>query len=245
MSQKGKLKALNDLHVFESDQSPLSEGFLTEKILTLPHEIGYLVNCSNAEILVVKGGRSRLCEKYLPTFTAVDGIVDQLVNEHADLFLDFNIRAIGALLRMGNIKDSLNDCSTMLFKTKSGRMLMRRGFPVAVDENRMLYSGGIITDVTELYNASGFSYLFQGPNEKLFYQAVNELNEFEDLLSKRELMVLKHVGSGLTAKEIAAKLYVRKHTIDKHRKNILRKLEVSNSIQAYNRALELGILRNL
>lgn len=50
-------------------------------------------------------------------------------------------------------------------------------------------------------------------------------------LTARERQVLALVGLGLTTKEIADRLCVSHHTIESHRKNMLRKWDVKNSAQ--------------
>ncbi len=61
-------------------------------------------------------------------------------------------------------------------------------------------------------------------------------------LSKREIEILKLVRKGYLSKEIADKLYISLNTVNNHRKNILRKLQVSNSMEAVNNAFRKGYL---
>lgn len=51
-------------------------------------------------------------------------------------------------------------------------------------------------------------------------------------LSRRELEVLQHIQLGLTNRQIAQKLYVSTNTVNKHVQRVLRKLAVSNRVQA-------------
>ncbi|MCS3529286.1 response regulator transcription factor [Chryseobacterium sp. JUb7] len=57
---------------------------------------------------------------------------------------------------------------------------------------------------------------------------------FKNILSVRELEVLKYVGEGFTSKEIADFLSISINTVSRHRQNILEKLKVKNSVQAFN-----------
>jgi DNA-binding CsgD family transcriptional regulator len=57
---------------------------------------------------------------------------------------------------------------------------------------------------------------------------------YKNILSQRELEVLKYVGEGFTSKEIANSLSISINTVNRHRQNILEKLKVKNSIQAFN-----------
>ncbi len=49
------------------------------------------------------------------------------------------------------------------------------------------------------------------------------------LLSEREIEVVKLIASGLTNQEMAEQLYLSGHTVNTHRKNIMKKLEVRNT----------------
>lgn len=62
-------------------------------------------------------------------------------------------------------------------------------------------------------------------------------------LSIRELEILRLVVKGLSAKEIADKLFLSVHTIYTHRKNILRKLACKNAAELVSYALDKGLLR--
>ena len=48
-------------------------------------------------------------------------------------------------------------------------------------------------------------------------------------LSDRETEILKHIAEGFTNKEIADLLFLSTHTVNTHRKNIMNKLDISNT----------------
>jgi len=56
---------------------------------------------------------------------------------------------------------------------------------------------------------------------------------YKNILSARELEVLRYVGEGFTSKEIADVLSISINTVSRHRQNILEKLNVKNSVQAF------------
>ena len=60
-------------------------------------------------------------------------------------------------------------------------------------------------------------------------------------LSQRELEIVQLFAGGLTAKEIAHKLYLSHHTINTHRKNILKKLKVNSTTELILYAIRFGI----
>lgn len=62
---------------------------------------------------------------------------------------------------------------------------------------------------------------------------VKDKLDYKNILSPRELEVLKCVGEGYASKEIAGLLSISVNTVNRHRQNILEKLKVKNSIQAF------------
>jgi len=64
----------------------------------------------------------------------------------------------------------------------------------------------------------------------------------ENLLSNKETEVLGLISKGLTTNEIATKLFVSSRTIETHRANILKKLEVKNTAELIKRAAEMNLI---
>ncbi|MGG5207346.1 response regulator transcription factor [Chryseobacterium sp. MIQD13] len=62
---------------------------------------------------------------------------------------------------------------------------------------------------------------------------VKDKLNYQNILSKRELEILKYVGEGYASKEIAGFLSISINTVSRHRQNILEKLKVKNSVQAF------------
>jgi DNA-binding NarL/FixJ family response regulator len=60
-------------------------------------------------------------------------------------------------------------------------------------------------------------------------------------LSRRELEVLALVAEGLSNQEIAERLVLSKHTVNRHVSNILRKLGVSSRVAAASLAVRHGL----
>ena len=63
-----------------------------------------------------------------------------------------------------------------------------------------------------------------------------------EVLSLRELEVLRLIAQGLTNKEIGAKLYISENTVKGHVKEILTKMNARNRIEAVLVAKERGLL---
>ena len=61
-------------------------------------------------------------------------------------------------------------------------------------------------------------------------------------LTKREIEVLAQVTEGKSSREVAEALLVSKRTVDFHLANVFGKLGVNNRLQAFRRAVRLGLL---
>ncbi|TLX73062.1 response regulator transcription factor [Labilibacter sediminis] len=92
--------------------------------------------------------------------------------------------------------------------------------------------------IMQVYNGKKH---FNSDVSHLMIEAVNAEANTKDI-SKREKEVLQLVAKGLTTKEIAEKLFVSKRTIETHRSNILKKLDVQNTAELITKATQLGLL---
>ncbi|CAH0121254.1 HTH-type transcriptional regulator MalT [Paenibacillus sp. CECT 9249] len=82
-------------------------------------------------------------------------------------------------------------------------------------------------------------------NEKKFMNGLLSLWEREktdELLSARELEVLRVLATGLSNKEIGSRLCISVATVKTHMINIYAKLQVSNRIEAVEKARQIGLL---
>src|SRR5690242_3173682 len=61
-------------------------------------------------------------------------------------------------------------------------------------------------------------------------------------LTRREVEILSLIVEGHSSKQVADLLFVSKRTVDFHLDNIYEKLQVSNRMQALQRATRLGLL---
>lgn len=61
-------------------------------------------------------------------------------------------------------------------------------------------------------------------------------------LSEREKEILQMVRKGMQSKEISDKLFLSIHTVNKHRQNIMQKMNTNNVLEAIDYARKLGLL---
>jgi len=65
-----------------------------------------------------------------------------------------------------------------------------------------------------------------------------------DLLTNREREILQLIAEGHSTKEVAQKLSVSAKTIDNHRTNLMRKLDLHNVAGITRYAMEMGLIEN-
>jgi len=64
-------------------------------------------------------------------------------------------------------------------------------------------------------------------------------------LTPSEIEIVKLIADGLTTKEIASRRNISYHTVNTHRKNIFRKVEVSNASELIMLAIKAGWIDNI
>lgn len=62
-------------------------------------------------------------------------------------------------------------------------------------------------------------------------------------LTEREVEITKEIAQGLTSKQVGEKLHISAHTVQTHRKNIMRKLQVSSVSELVLYAIRTGLMK--
>jgi DNA-binding CsgD family transcriptional regulator len=204
-----------------------------------PDEISYLVHGSSVEVIPLNSSNSNGIE-----VRKLENLYDHINVEQEDRVLDF---FANKLTKFGFRKEFsfYDSVYGFVYKTKNNRIVHKRtGISLLSDEGKVLSTYGKIIDVTDwVHPKQAFKWYASGKNAEDFYAFVNEISEFKEILSQRELEVLNYVSKGYTSRQIADTLFISKSTVDTHRKNIINKLEVKGSIEAVNKAEEIGILK--
>lgn len=68
-------------------------------------------------------------------------------------------------------------------------------------------------------------------------------NNFSPHLSKREIEIIELLYQGLDTREIANNLYLSQRTIEKHKYNMMEKINVKNTVQLVVYAIKQGIIK--
>jgi DNA-binding NarL/FixJ family response regulator len=93
----------------------------------------------------------------------------------------------------------------------------------------------------ENYFCSGLSnVLMQGYFNKKENQKLTSKNE--NLLTKRELEIIKLIAEEYTNQEMAGKLFISVRTVETHRNNMMKKLNINSTLALIKYALHEGII---
>jgi len=107
---------------------------------------------------------------------------------------------------------------------------------------------GADTDIVDAVRAAmrGDSYLYPSALTALVRDYVERGGRGEeqfDVLTPRELEVLKLIAEAKTSKEIADKLFISIKTVDRHRQNILDKLGMRDRVELTRYAIRRGLIQ--
>lgn len=98
------------------------------------------------------------------------------------------------------------------------------------------------TDISpQLINKLGYHY-YVGNDESFFRYPDKRLLNFGNVFSHREFDILQYIAQGLDSHEIAEKLFLSVHTVNTHRRNILKKTGKRTTHEIVMDLMEKGVL---
>lgn len=122
---------------------------------------------------------------------------------------------------------------------------------ILVDNSTQILSpspGGKIWLILCCYDLAPNQHEGRGIDAHIRNNATGEIQAFSfdqrkhHILSPREKEILLLISDGLASKQIADRLDISIHTVNRHRQNILEKLSVGNSVEAVTAARSMNLL---
>lgn len=80
-------------------------------------------------------------------------------------------------------------------------------------------------------------------NNKLGVETEYGMDDKKSLLTEREIEILKLIAEGLSNKDIGDQLFISHRTVDTHRTNLMKKLDVNNIAGLIRYAIKQGFVR--
>lgn len=146
------------------------------------------------------------------------------------LILDLNIRGVNSIQYIERIKQCQPNLKILVFSSYNTPSLVRKAFEQSVD-------GYLLKDTEkeELINAF-YTILdderFIGERVAIPKKGIPRKSDFNDTfakkatLTKREKEIMQLIVDGFESQMIAEKLFISLHTVQSHRKNIFKKMDV-------------------
>lgn len=179
-----------------------------------------------------------------------DALEDLLKKEQPDLLLlDLNMPGKDGLAMLAIVKEKYKSIRTLALTMYDEVKLVRTAFNEDVD-GYILKTGKIqlIEAIDEIMDGGRFF----GDGVKIHILPEDERalqpSKFGDVfvkkynLTKREVEILRLITQAMSNKEIAKQLFISDQTVSVHRKNIMRKLQVSNTAALIKMAYENSLI---
>jgi two-component system, NarL family, nitrate/nitrite response regulator NarL len=116
---------------------------------------------------------------------------------------------------------------------------------VAAGANGYIFKNGSKSQLTEAIHVvhQGKKFFSAEANENLLIAQKKQAEAPEEILTIREIEIIKMLAKGLKTKEIAEQLFISEKTVKTHRQNISYKTNTNNSVSLLLEAQKRGIIK--
>lgn len=131
-------------------------------------------------------------------------------------------------------------------KTKNNQYIrvLHQIVVIEYDEKNLYRSLVLDTDITHIkYEGEPVLSIIGLEGEQSYYKIQNfntKVAKSYDLFTRKERQILKLIVENESTKEIADRLFISSHTVNAHRKNILRKANVKTPVELVCKAIREG-----
>ena len=164
------------------------------------------------------------------------------LNEYPEaiVVLDYTLFDFVSMYQMLNLKSAAKKSSWLLFSDELSEHFLRYVLIAEPEINIVMKHDSQNEVMTALHNTiNNIPYICDSVKQIL--KAKPAANADMVNLTASEKIVLHEIAQGKTTKEIAYEKNLSFHTVNAHRKNIFRKLEVNNVHEAIKYAVRAGI----
>ena len=144
---------------------------------------------------------------------------------------------INIVAHLGATKAVFNDSYLSVIhkvRHKKGHYItvLRKARILEGDKNGKLITGiSVLTDMTSLVSTEAVTWKIVSPNfdpTELKHLIDEQIKTF---FSRRELEILNEIKKGRSSQKTGEKLHISKHTVDTHRRNMLKKTGAKNTVE--------------
>jgi len=165
-------------------------------------------------------------------------VLDFLVKNPVDIVvLDINMPVMDGITCAKQIKDRYRQVKVIVLTMYAQKSFVEEIIKIGIDGCLLKNNTGkeLAEAIDRVY--SGRSYYDQ---IQTFDSDKEEIKKHK--LSQREIEIIKLLADGLSSSQISERLFISEHTVKTHRKNILKKLDLHNSSELIQYALNNGVI---
>lgn len=107
---------------------------------------------------------------------------------------------------------------------------------------KTVYTILVLTDLTNIQLSKHGYHYYVGDDVNFFRYPDDELLQTGHVFSDREFEILKLIASGFESHQIADKLFLSEHTVNTHRRNILKKTNKASTHELVIELMKNGVL---
>ena len=171
--------------------------------------------------------------------TTIEQAYEDIVKLKPDIiFIDYHLNETNGLELLKKIKENNLDCITILLTMRRDVNIRNRAKEMGA-QGYLLKSMGAEQLVQSLLEITSLKTEFYDSIEE---EIKTKDANYRNLLTPREMEIAKMVIQGISSENIAQTLQLSLHTVNSHRKNILKKLDAKNPIDIMNYLREIGEL---
>lgn len=192
-------------------------------------------------------------DKYLEwdsSLISAEKILDIVHPDDKEAFTQLYYLVLEGLMNMPiPVKNIGHFCISYRVQTGNGNYVkvLETNSIIASDEekNIPLICLSQMTVVDKIDRSDKVKYYFLIKDENGSVEIMSEFlkhyNPVVNIFSENEIKIIKLMRQGFTSQEIADKIFLSKHTIDKYRKNMLEKTGCANSAELLTHVEDIGI----
>lgn len=163
-------------------------------------------------------------------------------HKDAVVIIDYTLFDINSVEELTILENRFAASFWILFSEELSREFIRTVMTTA-SRLSILPKDSAEGDIVECLKQALRGQRYVSPNVmETLLSPVETTSDIQTTLTATEKDILKDIALGLTTKEIAAKRHSSFHTVNTHRKNIFRKLQVNNAYEAIKYAFRSGLV---
>lgn len=192
-------------------------------------------------------------DKYLEwdsSLISAEKILEIVHPDDKDAFTQLYYLVLEGLMNMPTpVKNIGHFCISYRVQTGTGNYVkvLETNSIIASDEEKNIplicLSQMSVVDKIDKSDKVKYYFLIRDENNSvaIMSEYLKQYNPVVNIFSENEIKIIRLMRQGFTSQEIADKIFLSKHTIDKYRKNLLEKTGCANSAELLSHVDDIGI----